>query len=185
MMPVSIRSAMVGMSLSLGLISCTATPPAPPPKPQASASPQASITPQASASPQVSIAPQASATPQASIAPPNTVPVTVYHMDDRCEKLVKQTEHFPKDKTLERAIGSVLTHANTADFTITDYRVTAKANVATILLRLPTGTKRSFKSMSSCEQMAYFGAMRETIVQRKEWGIQDVKFTDGKQEIQF
>ncbi len=115
----------------------------------------------------------------------NSVPVNVYHMDDRCEKLVKKTENLPKDKTLESAIGSILNRANTADFSITDYRISTQGKTATIVLRLPIGAKRSFKSMSSCEQMTYFGAMRETIVQRKEWNLQDVKFTDGKKEIQF
>jgi hypothetical protein len=132
--------------------------------------------------------PMPAPTSPSSVVPPptnNTVPVSVYHMDDRCEKLVKQSENLPKDKTLESAIGSILNRANTADFTITDYRVTTQNQIATIALRLPTGRKRSFKSMSSCEQMSFFGAMRETIVQRKEWGMKDVKFTDGKQEIQF
>lgn len=154
-MPISIRT--ITLLLVFGLVSCVSTPPAPLPS---------SVSP-------------------ISIAPINTVPVSVYHMDDRCDKLVKQTENLPKDKTLESAIGSVLDRANTADFMITDYRVTTKDQVATIVLRLPTGVKRSFKSMSSCEQMSFFGAMRETIVQRKEWGMKDVKFTDGKQEIQF
>ena len=106
-------------------------------------------------------------------------------MDRNCNQVVKETEQLPKEKTMDRAIGSVLNRANTADFTITDYRVTSQGEVATIVLRLPSGGPRSFKSMSSCEQMSFFGAMRETVVQRKEWGIKDVTFTDGKQEIQF
>jgi hypothetical protein len=154
------RHSSLLLLLLLGLTSCTPTPPPAPP---------AAI----------------STAPVSPAAPANSVPVNVYHMDDRCEKLVKQTENLPKDKTLETAIGSILNRANTADFTITDYRVTTQGKIATIVLRLPIGAKRSFKSMSSCEQMAYFGAMRETIVQRKEWNLQDVKFTDGKKEIQF
>ena len=106
-------------------------------------------------------------------------------MDRDCNKFVRETEQLPKEKTMNRAIGSVLNRANTADFTITDYQVTSQGDVATIVLRLPSGSARSFKSMSSCEQMSFFGAMRETVVQRKEWGIKDVTFTDGNKEIQF
>jgi hypothetical protein len=174
--------------LILGLTSCT-----PPPAPPVVASPPVASPPVASppvasppvASPPVASPPVASPPVTTQALRGSSVPVNVYHMDDRCEKLVKQLENLPKDKTLETAIGSVLTRANTADFTITDYRVITQGKIATIVLRLPTGARRSFKSMSSCEQMAYFGAMRETMVQRKEWNIQDVKFTDGKKEIQF
>jgi hypothetical protein len=169
-------------ALVFGLASCTPPPaPTPTPTPSSPSSPTAAPTPVPTPVPT-----PASPTPQASVAPAtNTVPVSVYHMDDRCDKLIQQTENLPKDKTLDTAIGSVLNRANTADFTITDYRVTTENQIATIVLRLPPGTKRSFKSMSSCEQMSYFSAMRETIVQRKEWRIKDVKFTDGQKEIQF
>lgn len=113
------------------------------------------------------------------------VPVVIYRMDDQCTKLESTSVALPKEKTLERAIGTILDQANTPDFTISDYQV-AKANgIATITLRIAPGAKRSFASMSTCEQMAFFGAMRETLVQRKEWSIREVKFTDGKKEIRF
>ena len=184
MMPVSIRYATLFLGLTLA--SCTPTPPATPPTTAQSTTPTPSA-PSPSPKPTVP-----TPTPQKSIAPTPltttsaaTIPVAVYHMDSNCNQLVKETEQLPKEKTMDRAIGSVLNRANTADFSITDYRVTSQGELATIVLRLPSGGVRSFKSMSSCEQMSFFGAMRETVVQRKEWGIKDVTFTDGKQEIQF
>ena len=188
MMPVFIRYAT--LFLGLTLVSCTSTTPPPtPPTIAQSSTPSTSPsgpkptlpapTPQPSSIAPIPLA-KTSATPSAT-----TTPVAVYHMDSNCNQLVKETEQLPKEKTMDRAIGSVLNRANTADFTITDYRVTSQGEVATIVLRLPSGGVRSFKSMSSCEQMSFFGAMRETVVQRKEWGIKDVTFTDGKQEIQF
>ena len=186
MMPVFIRYA--PLFLGLMLVSCTPTPPpptaqsttptptTPPPEPTPTSP---APTPQPSSIAPIPLA-KTSATPSTT-----TIPVAVYHMDSNCNQLVKKTEQLPKEKTMDRAIGSVLNRANTADFTITDYRVTSQGEVATIVLRLPSGGPRSFKSMSSCEQMSFFGAMRETVVQRKEWGIKDVTFTDGKQEIQF
>ena len=186
MMPVFIRYAT--LFLGLTLVSCTSTPQPPTPPTTAQSTPLS--TPPSgpkptlpAPTPQPSIAPTTSDAMSATSA--TTIPVAVYHMDSNCNQLVKKTEQLPKEKTMDRAIGSVLNRANTADFTITDYRVTSQGEVATIVLRLPPGGARSFKSMSSCEQMSFFGAMRETVMQRKEWGIKDVTFTDGKQEIQF
>ena len=185
MMPVFIRYAT--LFLGLTLVSCTSTPPPTPPTTAQStppSTPPSGPRPTLPApTPQPSIAPTTSAAMSAAAA--TTIPVAVYHMDSNCNQLVKKTEQLPKEKTMDRAIGSVLNQANTADFTITDYRVTSQGQVATIVLRLPSGGARSFKSMSSCEQMSFFGAMRETVMQRKEWGIKDVTFTDGKQEVQF
>ena len=189
-MPVFIRYA--PLFLGLTLVSCTSTtpPPTPPTTAQSiapSTSPSVPSTTLPAPTPKPSIAPTPSAATSAGLSASSavTTPVAVYHMDSNCNQLVKETEQLPKEKTMDRAIGSVLNRANTADFTITDYRVTSQGEVATIVLRLPSGGPRSFKSMSSCEQMSFFGAMRETVVQRKEWGIKDVTFTDGKQEIQF
>ena len=191
MMPFSIRCAT--LFLGLTLVSCTPTTPpsstTPPTTAQSSTpspGPQPTLPPPVS---QPSIAPtksSATAAPtSATSSATTTVPVVVYHMDRDCNQLVKETEQLPKEKTMNRAIGSVLNRANTADFTITDYRVTSQGGVATIVLRLPSGGTRSFKSMSSCEQRSFFGAMRETVVQKKEWGIKDVTFMDGNKEIQF
>ena len=188
MMPPSIRYAT--LFLGLMLVSCTPTqtPPSsttPPTTAQSSTpSPEPKSTSTTTPIPQPSIAPTASASKSTSTAA-TTVPVVIYHMDRDCNQFVKETEQLPKEKTMNRAIGSVLNRANTADFTITDYRVTSQGDVATIVLRLPSGGVRSFKSMSSCEQMSFFGAMRETVVQQKEWRIKDVIFTDGNKEIQF
>ena len=188
MMPPSIRYAT--LFLGLMLVSCTPTQTPPssttPPTTAQSSTPSSEPKPNSTTapSPQPSIAPTTSASKSTS-TPATTVPVVIYHMDRNCNQFVKETEQLPKEKTMNRAIGSVLNRANTADFTITDYQVTSQGGVATIVLRLPSGGVRSFKSMSSCEQMSFFGAMRETVVQRKEWGVKDVTFTDGNKEIQF
>jgi hypothetical protein len=114
-----------------------------------------------------------------------TVPVAVYRMDAACDALVPKMENLPKEKTLEAAVGSVISRNNSADFTVSDYRVSQAGAKATIVLRLPPTAKRPFAAMSACEQMSLFGALRETIVSRSEWKIRDVQFTDGKEEIAF
>jgi hypothetical protein len=114
-----------------------------------------------------------------------TVPVAIYRMDAACDVLVPKTENLPKDRTLEAAVGAVISRSNSADFTVSDYRVSQAGGKATIVLRLPPTAKRPFASMSACEQMSLFGALRETIVSRSEWKIRDVQFSDGKEEIVF
>jgi hypothetical protein len=115
----------------------------------------------------------------------STVPVAIYRMDASCDALVPKTENLPKDRTLEAAVGAVIRQSNSADFTVSDYRVSQAGGKATIVLRLPPTAKRPFASMSACEQMSLFGALRETIVSRSEWKIRDVQFSDGKGEIVF
>jgi hypothetical protein len=115
----------------------------------------------------------------------STVPVAIYRMDAACDVLVPKTENLPKDRTLEAAVGEVISRSNSADFTVSDYRVSQSGGKATIVLRLPPTAKRPFASMSACEQMSLFGALRETIVGRSEWKIRDVQFSDGKEEIVF
>jgi hypothetical protein len=115
----------------------------------------------------------------------STVPVAIYRMDASCDALVPKTENLPKDRTLEAAVGAVISRSNSADFTVSDYRVSQSGGNATIVLRLPPTAKRPFAAMSACEQMSLFGALRETIVGRSEWKIRDVQFSDGKEEIVF
>lgn len=106
-------------------------------------------------------------------------------MDSGCNVLVPKTEDLPKEKTLDAAVGAVISHSNSADFTISDYGITKEGNVATIVLRLPPTAKRPFAAMSACEQTSLFGALRATIVGRSDWNIRDVEFSDGKKEIEF
>lgn len=115
----------------------------------------------------------------------STVPVAVYRMDASCNALVPKTENLPKEKVLDATVGAVIRQSNNADFTVSDYRVTQEGSKVTIVLRLPPSAKRPFSAMSACEQMSLFGALRETLMQRSEWKIRDVQFSDGKEEIMF
>lgn len=109
--------------------------------------------------------------------------MNIYHPDDQCNQFIATPKKLPKNDTLDAAIETVLQDSNTADFSVSSYRVQVKDHQATIELRLPPNSKRQFQSLSSCEQMALFGSLEKTLTSRSEWGIQDVKFTDGKKEI--
>ncbi len=176
------------------------------PKPQSSASPEpiVSATPSVTPTAKPSTEPlktKASPKSEAPVAEPTTklspeapkvatnsaatVPVAIYRMDASCDALVPKTENLPKDRSLEAAVGAVISRSNSADFTVSDYRVSQSGSKATIVLRLPPTAKRPFAAMSACEQMSLFGALRETLVGRSEWKIRDVQFSDGKEEIVF
>ncbi len=194
-----IVQGLVGVGvISVMLVGCNSGTP----KSQSSTSPEpiASTTPSAtpSAKPstealktKASPKPEAEATEPTQEAPKiaansaSTVPVAVYRMDASCNALVPKTENLPKDRSLEAAVGSVISRNNSADFTVSDYRVSQSGSKATVVLRLPPAAKRPFASMSACEQMSLFGALRETLMARSEWKIRDVQFSDGKEEIVF
>jgi hypothetical protein len=188
------------MALSLLVVSCTGPTPtvqdspvpsptttllSPSPSPSPSSSPKPS--PIDSPSPvEDSPSPKPISTPlKISANTASTVPIAIYRMDSNCNDLVPKTEDLPKEKTLDAAVGAVISHSNSADFTISDYSVTKQGNIATIVLRLPPTAKRPFAAMSACEQMSLFGALRATIVGRSDWNIRDLQFSDGKKEIEF
>jgi hypothetical protein len=209
MVKIVLLRAVVGVgAISMWVVGCNSSQPTA----QNSPTPQSSQTPIASPSVTPTAKPDQTATPKSesvkterqktepevtSTAKPDqvgmttrssavtTVPVQVYRSDGACGALVPKTEALPKEKTLEAAVGSVIRNSNSADFTVSDYRVTQAGEKATIVLRLPPTAKRPFTAMSSCEQMALFGALRETVVGRSDWKIREVTFSDGKKEIEF
>jgi hypothetical protein len=124
------------------------------------------------------------ATPTTSPAT-DLVTVNVYGVDSQCEKLVPREVQVPRDRALDAAIGKVLQDFSTVDFPISGYRVKVDGGIATIDLRLPPNALRKMTSLSSCEQFALFGSLRETLMQNSDWGIQSVKFTERGEEIVF
>jgi hypothetical protein len=109
--------------------------------------------------------------------------VKIYQLDDRCENYVSKAQQSPKQDTLEAVVGNLLRESNSTDFTVASYRVKQEGTIATIDLRLAPDAQRTFVSMSSCEQMAFFGSISKTLTSHNAWKIKDVKFTDGEDEI--
>ena len=181
--------------LSLLVVSCSAPTPtaqnSPVPSPTTSSSPSPRPSPSNTPSPVLeapSVKPTSTpfkTSANSSTNTGSTVPIAIYRMDSGCNALVPKTEDLPKEKTLDAAVGAVINHSNSADFTISDYGITKEGNSATIVLRLPPTAKRPFAAMSACEQMSLFGALRATVVGRSDWNIRDVQFSDGKEEIEF
>ena len=81
------------------------------------------------------------------------------------------------------AVGKVLENADSADFSVSGYRVNVASGVATVDLRVAPDSKRKLISLSSCEQMAIFGSLRKTLTSNAQWKIKSVRFTDRGKEV--
>lgn len=113
----------------------------------------------------------------------NTLPVTLYQLDNQCNKFVPQKVRVSKTKTLEKTIGRVLEDLDNDDFSLSGYRVNVKKGVATIDFRIASGAKRQLKSLSNCEQLALYGSLRKTLTGNKVLKIKSVQFTDRGQKL--
>ncbi|MEB3294783.1 MAG: hypothetical protein VKJ24_16635 [Synechococcales bacterium] len=185
-----IRSGAIVGLMVLGIAGCGVQPPSPTPTPSPTAavpSPSPSPTIAASSSPSPEPSPTPSPTVSQTVKPSpaaqDNVTVQIYQLDDRCENYVSKAKQFPKQDTLEAVVGDLLRDSNSTDFSVASYRVKQEGAIATIDLRLAPDAQRTFVSMSSCEQMAFFGSISKTLTSYAPWKIQDVKFTDGKEEI--
>ncbi|MGI0496670.1 hypothetical protein ACOKW7_26990 [Limnospira platensis CENA597] len=116
-------------------------------------------------------------------APPaNTIPVTLYQADSACQNLVPRRTTLPAEQSLELAVRQVLDNYESADFSL-GYRIIRHQHTITIDFRVPSNSPRVFTSLSSCEQLALFGSLRQTLTSNPVWQIQQVHFTNRGQEI--
>jgi hypothetical protein len=112
-----------------------------------------------------------------------TIPLTIYKLDNQCNKFVSEKVRVSKTKTLEKTVGQVLETIDNADFSLAGYRVSVAKGIATIDLRTAPGAKRQLKSLSNCEQLALYGGLRKTLTGNKAFKIKSVRFTDRGQII--
>ena len=124
--------------------------------------------------------------PQPDPEPVNTVKVNLYQPDIECKQLIPQPVAVKIDRSLDTAVSKVLQATNTADYTVTGYRVTVDdRGLATVDLRLHPDSRRQFISLSMCEQFALFGSLRETLINHSDWQIKAVQFTERGKLIQL
>ena len=112
--------------------------------------------------------------------------VNLYQPDIECKKLIPEPVHLESDRSMDAAVRKVLQARNTADFTVSGYRISIDKNrVATVDLRLHPDSQRQFVSLSMCEQFALFGSLRETLTNYPDWQIKAVQFRDRGKPIQL
>ncbi|OCQ92174.1 hypothetical protein BCD67_19700 [Oscillatoriales cyanobacterium USR001] len=146
--------------------------------------------------PPLPVTPTPTATPKSeSLDPPrppelkpvaiaDSVTVTIYEVDSQCQALIPQKVSVRREHPIEAAVSKVLEQQYTSDFDLS-YRVILDRSqrLATIDLRIPANSKRQLASLSSCEQLALFGSLRQTLIGNRGWQIQKVRFTEEGQEI--
>ncbi|MEY2978184.1 MAG: hypothetical protein RLZZ435_2323 [Cyanobacteriota bacterium] len=126
-----------------------------------------------------------SATPFAvnpSTAPSATTIVTIYEIDQTCENLIPVEITVPTDQLLEASIANILSRSSPADLSPLAYNLSIEATTGQATLDLrpnpSSSSQRSLQSLSSCEQLALLGSLRETLLSHPEWSIQSVRFTE-------
>lgn len=112
-----------------------------------------------------------------------TVNVTLFTSDTECQELIPQKVAVPAEEPVTGAVGKIIDERDTADFSLSGYRVKVQNGVATVDLRLSPQSKRQLASLSSCEQFALFGSLRKTLTSNPQWNIKEVRFTEKGEEI--
>ena len=157
-----------------------------------SSSPSPSPTPTETPTPETTDTPLSTPTPNEETPTPSTtetpssnktVKVNVYTIDNQCQDLVANKVSVSEQEPVTAAVGKILKQQDTADFSISGYRVNVKDNVATVDLRRSADSKRVFSSLSSCEQRALFGSIEKTLISNSQWNIKSVRFTEKGKEI--
>jgi hypothetical protein len=98
--------------------------------------------------------------------------------------LIPETIQVPADRALEATVGKIINNQDNLDFQLGGYRISRDSNgVATVDLRLIPNPRRQIVSLSTCEQFALFGSLRETLTRNPDWNIKSVRFTERGKEI--
>jgi hypothetical protein len=155
------------------------------PRPPASDAPSAATSPTPAAT--AAIAPATTPAQSASPAPtpdPNLVTVKLYAVNDLCDGFVSEPVQVPKRQAMDAAIGKVIAAQRNADFNLAGYRVSHTGDgIVTIDLRVAPDSKRQIVSLSSCEQLALFGSLRQTLIRNPQWQVKSVVFTERGKAI--
>lgn len=112
-----------------------------------------------------------------------TTNVTLYISDDQCQELIAKKAEVSAAAPMNESIGKIFKAQNTADFSVSGYRINVKNRIATVDIRVSPESKRQLSSLSSCEQFALFGSVRKTLMSNSEWKIKDVRFTERGEDI--
>lgn len=159
-------------------------------EPSGESDPQTRITPTPTESPTAKASPD-SETSEAQTSEKavnsDTMRIEVFHADSQCSELVSESVSVPTTNSVEAAVGNVIETTERGDFEISGYQVNVNQDtgVATVDLRLAPDSERQFVSLSSCEKLALFGSLNQTLTANEQWNIEEVRFTEKGEEILF
>ena len=177
---------LLGLGLALTLGSCDRPDSSPNPDPSPNLTPDTSLNSPLSSPPGPNPGPPIGQ-PAAILNPEDGRPIQIYTVDSGCEALVPQTVTVAKDQVLDGAVAAVIAAQVQGDFAIAGYRVSQPDGNQriTVEFRLPPDSPRSFASLSSCEQLALFGSLRQTLVGSAPWQVREVEFLQGGNPIDY
>ena len=121
--------------------------------------------------------------PNKSIATDKNVKITLYTSDTQCQELIPKPVSVSEKEPVISAVSKIIEQRDTADFSLSGYRVSIKDGVATVDLRISPHSQRQLTSLSSCEQFALFGSLRKTLTTNAQWNIKKVHFTELGKDI--
>lgn len=125
------------------------------------------------------------AVPNQATAESNTVPVVIYRVNSACTDFVAEPARVDADQALQAAVRQILSDQVQAELGLAGFRVSIDADtqIATVDFRLSPDSLRQFVSLSTCEQMALFGSLRQTLLQNSQWQVEAVEFTEQGEAI--
>jgi hypothetical protein len=114
----------------------------------------------------------------------NNVAIQLYTSDSQCQTFIPTKVLVPSEQPLVATVGKILAAQDTADFSLSGYRVKVNPQgVATLDLRMAPNSQRQLVSLSSCEQFSLFGSLRKTLTSNPLLQVKEVRFTERGEQI--
>ncbi len=114
----------------------------------------------------------------------NNVAIQLYTSDSQCQTFIPTKVLVPSEQPLVATVGKILAAQDTADFSLSGYRVKVNPQgVATLDLRMAPNSQRQLVSLSSCEQFSLFGSLRKTLTSNPLLQVKEVRFTERGEKI--
>ena len=111
------------------------------------------------------------------MVPADPLTVTLYRLDNQCDRFQAETIQVPRQDSLTTTVGLILAEQAIIDLELSGYRVGVEGDAVTIDLRVSRDSPRRLQSLSVCEQKALLGSLKETLINQPDWGLTTVRFT--------
>jgi hypothetical protein len=120
-----------------------------------------------------------------SVASDSTVTVTVYKVDNSCQKLNPEAVTGPDKQLMSSAVNEVLRQQVFSSLGLVGYRlrIDRTLGIATLDLRSSGDYRQKLQNLSSCQMLGLFGGVRQTLTSYAPWQIKTVRFTELGQDI--
>ncbi|NJN75459.1 MAG: hypothetical protein HC796_03505 [Synechococcaceae cyanobacterium RL_1_2] len=104
---------------------------------------------------------------QQTLSAANLLKVDLYRVNSECNGFEAVVKDLPTETAMDAAIEETLAYTTNGDFEIAGYRLKTVDSIATIDLRLPPDSPRTFLSLAPCEAYTILGSLRETLIKMR------------------